>query len=111
MATDEQYEELRRLVAALTKRVYELEKRSGLRQSPPSKQPIPISRYRKPQPDLESQIGGHWLNRVGILAVLIGVSYFLKYAFESQWVGPAGRVVIGLMAGAYGRTRDCRSGD
>ncbi|PYX41825.1 MAG: hypothetical protein DMG83_22755, partial [Acidobacteria bacterium] len=30
--------------------------------------------------DLESRIGSHWLNRIGIAAVLIGVSYFLKYA-------------------------------
>jgi uncharacterized membrane protein len=27
--------------------------------------------------DLESRIGSHWLNRIGITAVLIGVSYFL----------------------------------
>src|SRR5262245_31735639 len=29
---------------------------------------------------LESRIGSQWLNRIGIVAVLIGVSYFLKYA-------------------------------
>jgi uncharacterized membrane protein len=49
--------------------------------------------------DLESRIGSHWLNRIGIAAVLIGVSYFLKYAFDNNWIGPAGRVTIGLLAG------------
>jgi uncharacterized membrane protein len=49
--------------------------------------------------DLESRIGSHWLNRIGIAAVLIGVSYFLKYAFDSGWIGPTGRVAIGLIAG------------
>ena len=49
--------------------------------------------------DLESRIGSHWLNRIGIAAVLIGVSYFLKYAFDNNWIGPAGRVAIGLVAG------------
>ena len=49
--------------------------------------------------DLESRIGSHWLNRIGITAVLIGVSYFLKYAFDNNWIGPAGRVAIGLLAG------------
>jgi uncharacterized membrane protein len=49
--------------------------------------------------DLESRIGSHWLNRIGISALLIGVSYFLKFAFESNWIGPAGRVTIGLLAG------------
>ncbi|MGB9404086.1 MAG: DUF2339 domain-containing protein, partial [Candidatus Acidiferrales bacterium] len=48
---------------------------------------------------LEKQIGQFWLNRIGIVALLFGVSYFLKYAFENNWIGPAGRVVIGLLAG------------
>ena len=49
--------------------------------------------------DLEARIGSHWLNRIGIAAVLIGVSYFLKFAFDSNWIGPAGRIAIGLIAG------------
>ena len=31
--------------------------------------------------------------------MLIGVSYFLKFAFDNNWIGPTGRVVIGLLAG------------
>jgi uncharacterized membrane protein len=53
----------------------------------------------RPETDLESRIGSHWLNRIGISALLVGVSYFLKFAFESNWIGPAGRVTIGLLAG------------
>ena len=49
--------------------------------------------------DLEKKIGQYWLNRIGIVAVLIGVSYFIKYAFDNNWVGPAGRIVIGLFLG------------
>jgi uncharacterized membrane protein len=49
--------------------------------------------------DLESRIGSHWLNRIGITAVLVGVSYFLKFAFDNNWIGAAGRVTIGLIAG------------
>jgi uncharacterized membrane protein len=49
--------------------------------------------------DLENRIGSQWLNRIGIVATLIGISYFLKYAFENNWIGPAGRVSIGLLAG------------
>jgi uncharacterized membrane protein len=49
--------------------------------------------------DLESRIGSHWLNRIGIAALLIGISYFLKFAFDNNWIGPAGRVSIGLLAG------------
>jgi uncharacterized membrane protein len=39
------------------------------------------------------------LNRVGIVAVLVGVSLFLKYAIEGEWIGATGRVSIGLLAG------------
>ncbi|MBZ5491066.1 MAG: DUF2339 domain-containing protein [Acidobacteriia bacterium] len=49
--------------------------------------------------DLEGTIGKLWLNRIGIIAILIGVAYFLKYAFDNGWIGPAGRVAIGLIAG------------
>ena len=59
--------------------------------------PAPV-RETKDQ-DLESRIGSHWLNRIGITAVLIGVSYFLKYAFDNNWIGASGRVGIGLLAG------------
>ena len=48
---------------------------------------------------LEGTIGKLWLNRIGIVAILIGVAYFLKYAFDSGWIGPGGRVAIGLIAG------------
>jgi len=53
----------------------------------------------EPEIDLESRIGSHWLNRIGIAALLIGVSYFLKFAFDNNWIGPAGRVSIGILAG------------
>jgi uncharacterized membrane protein len=48
---------------------------------------------------LERRIGSQWLNRVGVVAVLIGVSYFLKLAFDSGWIGPGVRVLLGLLAG------------
>lgn len=49
---------------------------------------------------LESRIGSQWFNRVGILAVLIGMAWFLKFAVDNHWIGPLGRVLIGLMVGA-----------
>jgi uncharacterized membrane protein len=51
------------------------------------------------RPNLEARIGSHWLNRIGIAAVLIGVSYFLKLAFDNKWIGATGQVAIGLLAG------------
>ena len=48
---------------------------------------------------LEAQIGGTWLNRIGVVAFVLGMGFFLKYAFENNWIGPAGRVAIGLLIG------------
>jgi uncharacterized membrane protein len=67
---------------------------------PPPAPPRPPKFHREaPSQDLESRIGSHWLNRIGITAVLIGVSYFLKYAFDNNWIGASGRIGIGLLAG------------
>jgi uncharacterized membrane protein len=51
-------------------------------------------------PSLESRIGAQLLNRIGILAVLIGVAWFLKLAFDRNWIGPPVRVWIGLACAA-----------
>src|ERR1051326_1040708 len=100
MPDDQQYEELQRQIAELTGRVYHLEQRAGLHPATPSEAKVKLPSDSSPhEGQLESKIGGHWLNRVGIIAVLVGVSYFLKYAFDNEWVGPAGRVLIGLISG------------
>ncbi len=70
---------------------------------PPSPQPVFSYAAATPPTDgrsLESRIGSQWFNRIGILAVLIGVAWFLKFAFDNHWIGPLGRVLIGLVCGA-----------
>ena len=67
--------------------------------------PVPASSFgytqsAAPERSLESRIGSQWFNRVGILAMLIGVAWFLKLAFDNRWIGPLGRILIGLIAGA-----------
>jgi uncharacterized membrane protein len=49
--------------------------------------------------DLEAMIGGRWFNRIGIIALLFAVSYFLKLAFDNNWIGPTSRVAIGILLG------------
>lgn len=51
------------------------------------------------QESFESEIGLKWLGRIGIFALIIGVGFFLKYAFDNNWIGPAGRVAIGILGG------------
>jgi uncharacterized membrane protein len=47
----------------------------------------------------EAFFGGRFLLFAGALAFLIGVGFFLKYAFDNGWIGPSGRVAIGLFSG------------
>jgi len=67
--------------------------------TPPPGQPSLLIASKKGDANLEKKIGQYWLNRIGIVAILIGVSYFLKYAFENNWIGPGGQIAIGLLAG------------
>src|SRR5579859_1932254 len=63
--------------------------------------PLHLSQGRDSAPaDMETVIAGRWFNRIGIVALLIAVSYFLKLAFDNNWIGPSGRVAIGILLGA-----------
>ena len=68
---------------------------SGL--SPTFTAPSVISVVRKQS--LESQLGSRVLSKVAVLLLLIGTAWFLKWAFDNRWIGPTGRIVIGLAAG------------
>ena len=48
--------------------------------------------------NLEAMMGGNWLVKIGIAAIIIGTGFFLKYAFD-HWIGPTGQVVIGVALG------------
>ncbi|HEX5731640.1 MAG TPA: DUF2339 domain-containing protein [Blastocatellia bacterium] len=53
----------------------------------------------RPGPDLETRIGGSWLMRIGMIAISIGIAFFLKLAIDSDWIGPRGQVLIGACIG------------
>src|ERR1700722_9469421 len=55
---------------------------------------------RESHESFEALVAGRWLNYVGILALLFATTFFLKYAFDNDWVGPRGRVGIGLLLGS-----------
>jgi uncharacterized membrane protein len=69
--------------------------------APPHASPgLPLEAKPVEAKSLENRIGSQLFNRVGIIAVLVGVAWFLKLAVDNGWIGPAGRVLIGLIAGA-----------
>ncbi|MBM2841453.1 MAG: putative rane protein, partial [Bacteroidetes bacterium] len=63
----------------------------------------PVHAQAKPsrtREEWEALIGGKLLNRIGALALIIGVGFFLKYAFDNEWITETMRVVIGFLIGA-----------
>jgi len=67
--------------------------------APPLPEPPPPA-ARPAARDLEQRIGARWATWVGIVAILFGVSFFLKWSFDNNLIGPAGRVTLGGLAGA-----------
>jgi uncharacterized membrane protein len=71
--------------------------------TPPSAPPRPVSRPIPRPPDriesLERVIGTRWLNWVGALVILVGIAFLLKILYDRGWIGPAGRVAIGMGCG------------
>ncbi len=63
-------------------------------------QPKPKAKAeKKGDGDLESAIGTRWIGRIGVLAILFGVAFFLKYSFDNRLIGETGRVVLGIFWG------------
>ena len=140
----------RELIAALTQRVWKLEKSQGTSREQPVAQPVPEAsvpirtavtppamtrpasvietppiliappvepappqeapvavQFTKPEPtwrdriraamggaEWEAVVGGNWLNKVGVLVLVIGIALLLGYEFTH--LGPVGRVAIGI---------------
>lgn len=61
--------------------------------------PVPESLPSPGVSQWEGRLGGTWLSRAGAILLLLGVGFFLKHAFEQDWIGPRGRVLTGLAAG------------
>ncbi|RYZ78992.1 MAG: DUF2339 domain-containing protein, partial [Proteobacteria bacterium] len=56
--------------------------------------------FKEKNPDLEKFIGENLINKIGILILVLGVSYLVKYAIDKDWINEPARVGIGILAGA-----------
>ncbi len=74
----------------------------------PTPAPAPSAVYAQAEPspaqakfadETQEETSARWLGRIGAIAVLVGVAFFLKYAFDNNWIGPTGRVALGIIAG------------
>jgi uncharacterized membrane protein len=48
---------------------------------------------------LENIIGTRWIGAIGIVAMILGVAFFLKYSFDNNLIGEAGQVMLGIVGG------------
>jgi uncharacterized membrane protein len=69
---------------------------------PPAPAPAPAAAAMAAEPasrHLEEAIGRRWIGWIAIVLIIFSAAFFLKYAFDNQWIGERGRVMIGLLAG------------
>ena len=81
-----------------------------VRPSPPARESAPAVAASAPsppaaRPDFATNLGPKILVGAGGLAVVVFLAFFVRYAWENDWVGPTGRVLsgavfsLGLLAG------------
>ena len=75
-----------------------------LPQQAPAHEAKPPTATAAPRPsrsreEWEALIGGKLLNRIGALALILAVGFFLKYAIDQDWITETARLVIGAVVG------------
>lgn len=76
--------------------------------TPPPPIEIPASPQHNPAPrpvprrkrNIEKLIGENLFSKLGILILVIGIGFFVKFAIDNEWLGEVGRTVLGLTVGA-----------
>ena len=52
-----------------------------------------------PSFDWERLLGRNWFAIIGAIALVVGIGFFLKLAFDNNWIGDTGRIVLGVILG------------
>ncbi|MDR2283594.1 MAG: DUF2339 domain-containing protein [Sphingobacterium sp.] len=58
-----------------------------------------FEKFRQKNPDIERFIGENLINKIGIIILVLGISFFVKYAIDKEWINEPARVGIGILAG------------
>lgn len=59
-----------------------------------------VEKFKENNPDIEKFIGENLINKIGILILVLGISFFVKYAIDKDWINEPARVGIGILCGA-----------
>ncbi|MBI9069575.1 MAG: DUF2339 domain-containing protein [Salinivirgaceae bacterium] len=69
--------------------------------APKEKYPKQIKKsFSERFPDLEKFIGENLINKIGIVILVMGLGFFVKYAIDKDWINEIGRVAIGILSAA-----------
>ena len=49
--------------------------------------------------DWERLLGRNWFAIIGAVALVVGIGFFLKLAFDNNWIGDTGRIILGVVLG------------
>lgn len=58
-----------------------------------------FEQFKQKNPDIEKFIGENLINKIGIVILVLGISFFVKYAIDKEWINEPARVGIGILAG------------
>lgn len=63
----------------------------------PEVMPAKLTQAKTPGEETENAV--NWLNRIGVVALVLGLGFFLKIAIDLGWIGPWMQIIIGLAIG------------
>jgi uncharacterized membrane protein len=69
------------------------------RRPKPMPQPEAQPGFFEQHPDLEKFIGENLVSKIGIAVLVLAIGFFVKYAIDNDWIGPVGRVGVGVLCG------------
>src|SRR5690606_27352761 len=58
-----------------------------------------FAKFKENNPDLEKFIGENLINKIGIIILVLGISFFVRYAIAKEWINEPARVGIGILSG------------
>lgn len=65
---------------------------------PPTEPTLSLGDRLKSSLDIEEMLGTNWLNKLGIVILVLGIAFFLAYQLRT--LGPAGKVLVGYVTAA-----------
>ncbi len=101
--TREQLEQLVQRVEQLEARIRDLEAAPGRKSEAAVYMPRRSRKPSRPESPGKPSVFARpdfWINRVGLGLLLLGLLFLFKYSIDQGWLGPAVRLLAGLLAGS-----------